>query len=106
MMEKESLTKQLLIYTLGILDGIKQGVVNTDESFAILFKPSVISWLEENHFDNDLINLIDEARELEDIKELIPNSFDEVLDKLYTDTLLQLKQSPTIKGGTSISFVG
>jgi len=96
MIDKNSFQKQLLIYILGILDGIKKNVIDTDESFLVLFKPNVILWLKENNFDNDLINLIDEARELEDIKELIPNSFNDVVDKLYCETLSQLKESSKI----------
>jgi len=98
--EQKSLKKQFLIYSIGILNSLQQNLITPNEAFSILFKPTVTEWLIENKFDKELIELIDKATELEDIKELVPHSYEKILTELHENALKQLKEIPEIQMGS------
>ncbi len=82
-----------MIYSLGIIEGIKHGLIDTnDEAFHLLFKPAVINWLKNQNFNQNLIEIFDEGREIEDVSELAPFALGELINSLYEKIINELSR--------------
>ena len=103
---KESIKKDILVYSLGYLNAIKYGIINLDYTFYNksldinmgiihpLFKMATILWLEKNNFDKKFIELIYSIIQLEDVLSLNPDKFTKTLDKIIENVINMLKTLP------------
>ena len=71
---------------LGLCEGIEKNVVSFDTAGKLLFWPFSMKTLEEKSYDQDLINLLHQASELEDVFEIANDGFQEAVSKLKKDT--------------------
>ena len=93
-----------MIFSLGLLESLKLGLIEIDESFWLLFKPSVMFWLQKHNYSQELIELIHMGTELEDIYDIEPEEFDKVVNKMYDSVIVQLRKKFKINIGSDIAW--
>ena len=102
---KKYIEKQFLIYSLGIIQGVKHKVIDSKmESFSLLFKPFIIAWLRKKRFSKNLIDIIDKGREMGDVFDMVPHTFDAYIDELMELILLELSKLQDIDIISDVSW--
>lgn len=103
---KESIKREILIFSLGYLIGIKNKVIFISCEYFDkelnrimttqdpLFKYGLLLWVKKNNFNKNFIELIDNILILEDILFLIPEKFDNELNALIGKVLKELESIP------------
>jgi len=92
---KDTIKREILVYSLGYMMGIKHKVIPLDSVYQDpLFRIRLLTWVEENNFDNEFADFIHEILELEDILSIIPNKFNNEINKLIDKNLNYLAQLP------------
>lgn len=79
--------KILLISILGILDSLKYEVITIDEAEKFLFSPYIIGKLKYSNIDNRIIEVLEKCTELEDIKDLIPEKYNFIVNELKQEVI-------------------
>jgi hypothetical protein len=91
----------LLSLIIGLIEGIKSGVISIDEAEILLFTPGKLNWIKELKLDKTLYNLIHMGTELEDIKSLMPERLDSKLLEMLESAKKILRKKPPIIFDTS-----
>jgi len=106
---KSSIIREILLYALGYLTGLKYGVIPINKKFYDEDNDVVLSsrdpfleggisfWIEKNNINNsldDIEDILGEINELDTIREIVPEHYNETIDRLINDTLNLLSKIP------------
>lgn len=80
--QKPYIERTLLIFQLGILEGLKNGVIKIDEAELFMFNLYFVGKLKEHALNDVLLQVSEEGCELEDIESLIPDRLADVIQQL------------------------
>lgn len=80
---------------LGLCEALRNKAMPFDLAGTLLFWPFSMSKLEKNGYDQELIDLLHTASELEDIDTHVPENFQDAIKGLEKDTILYMKKLGT-----------
>jgi len=110
MYSRNSIKRELLIFSLGYLAAIKHQSISITTKYMDkelghevytqdpLFRIRLLTWAENNKFDKEFCELIHSILELEDIKSILQDKFNNELNIIIDNVLSQLKNLAFQKG--------
>lgn len=85
------------VVALGLVTALENELLQPEECEVLLFNPYIISVFSKKGVDKDIVQIIDEGREFDDIKRLIPQCYDEAVLKTKLKILSYIKNHDIIE---------
>ena len=89
--DKSEIERLISIVNLGICTALESGILSIEEAESYLYSPYTMEQLEKLGVAQKLIDVVHLGTELEDIKNLLPDNFDQSLKEIKVETIEFLK---------------
>lgn len=94
---KHELEKLLILYIIGVVDGLESELVTIDEAEKLLFSPYTIDLVDSKGISKEIIDIIHLGTELEDVQSLIPDKLSESLKQIKDKSIKILAKQSVYK---------
>lgn len=84
---KKNQEKMIILSIIGSLEAIKCEKVSIDEIEKFIFSPRMCTILSDEGYDKRIIHILELGCEIENIKSLLPDRFENIVDDIKNEAL-------------------
>ena len=84
--------KIILISIIGTIDAIENNAISVEEGEKFLFSPYMAKLLKDKNCSREIVEIVESGCEIEDIKSLMPDKFNSMLEDLKRQAYDLLKK--------------